>query len=249
MYVIFGNYGNNTIALIQWAKENNLEQVSVVHSDTGWSAPSWLQRIETGQQLAQAYSFQTITLQSQKTFPDLIKERNAFPTKKFQWCTSFLKALPFVTWLDEQDPNCEATILLGSRRCDSRARANLPEFIVESEHYNERKVWYPLYAHDHVMRNDLIKRSGLELLTHRSLECDPCIHNSASDFNRLSTTKIAQIAELEKICKQTMFTLCDNKNSNSISSVVDFYKNRSENPDKALESFDMGCGSHYVCGE
>jgi len=37
-YVIFASYGNDSIALIQWAHEHNLKNVTVAYSDTGWAA-------------------------------------------------------------------------------------------------------------------------------------------------------------------------------------------------------------------
>lgn len=229
MYFIFGNYGNNTIALIQWAKENNVNDVTVIHVETGWAAPSWSQRVYLGQQLATAYSFQVITLTAKKNFFELVREQKNFPSKKFQWCTSFLKALPLLAWLDEKDPQCEATILLGSRRFDSRARANLAEFVDASEHYNERRVWYPLYQHVNSMRDALIIRSGLEILPHRSLECEACIHSTPSDLKRLASGTLVRIAELENELGQTLFP--------------------ESNQHEDTQAFDMGCGSYYACGE
>lgn len=232
MYFIFGNYGNNTIALIQWAKENNLKDVYVIHAETGWAAPAWSERICLGQQLATAYAFQVMTVTAKKNFFELVREQKNFPSKKFQWCTSFLKALPFLAWLDEKDPHCEATILLGSRRDDSRARANLAEYIPESEHYNERRVWYPLYQHDNSMRDALIRRSGLEILPHRSLECEACIYSISSDRKKVTAATLAKITELENELAQTLFPECNDHDDTP-----------------ALEAFDMGCGSYYVCGE
>ena len=40
-HVIFASYGNDSIALIQWAHERDLTDVAVAYSDTGWGAP-WI---------------------------------------------------------------------------------------------------------------------------------------------------------------------------------------------------------------
>ena len=45
-YVIFASYGNDSIALIQWAHERGLQGVHVAYSDTGWAAPWWAARVE-----------------------------------------------------------------------------------------------------------------------------------------------------------------------------------------------------------
>lgn len=206
-----------------------MTDVHVIHVDTGWSGANWQEQVIQGQQLVERCGFTPVTLHPQKSFPELITERKSFPTKKFQWCTTFLKALPFLTWADEKDPGCEATVILGSRRTDSRIRQDLPEYILDSEHYNGRKVWYPLYLHLDEQRNELIRRAGLALLHHRSLECDPCIH-SLTTPKRFSSGRSHEIKELENLCGQKMLVStqqhCD-----------------------SLEIFDMGCGSHYVCGE
>ena len=73
-------------------------------------------------------------------------------------------------------------ILLGKYRAKSPALITLPEFIEESEHYGERKVWHPLYDHTQEEIVSLVQRSGLSLLHHRSLECDPCVNNTDADF-------------------------------------------------------------------
>ena len=45
-HVIFASYGNDSIALIQWAHERGLTDVAVAYSDTGRAAPWWPDRVE-----------------------------------------------------------------------------------------------------------------------------------------------------------------------------------------------------------
>ena len=45
-YLIRASYGNNSVALIQWAREEGLSDVVVLYSDTGWSRVSWAARVE-----------------------------------------------------------------------------------------------------------------------------------------------------------------------------------------------------------
>ena len=45
-FVIRASYGNDSIALIQWAREECLTDVVVLYSDTGWSRAWWARRVE-----------------------------------------------------------------------------------------------------------------------------------------------------------------------------------------------------------
>lgn len=250
MYIISGNYGDNTVALIQWAYENKLSNLMVSHVETGWAAPNWGDRVSKGQALAKRYGFNAISIKAKASFQDLAEDRHAFPNQKFEWCAGFLKGLPFIEWADTIDDACEATVLLGSRRADSRARVNLPEFIKESEHHGDRRVWYPLYKHSDEERDALIKRADFDLLGHRSLECDPCIHSKAADFCRLDTKTIVCLKRLEKELDKPMFDPRNHDGAKGIEAVVTWAKKQKKTRKyKSLEFFDMGCGAPFGCGE
>jgi len=127
---------------------------------------------------------------------------------------------------------------------------NLPEYIEESEHFGERRVWYPLYQHDRQARDDLIKRAGFEVLPHRSLECDPCIHSNKRDLSRLDEVSIKRVDRLEKTIDCSMFDIRNNAQSSGINVAVANAKNDNiEDKEGLYEQFDMGCGSPYACGE
>ncbi len=245
MHFIFGNYGNNTIALIQWAWVNRLSSVTVLHVDTNWGAAIWQQRVTDGQALAKKYHFDFITLKPIQDFSSLILDRKAFPTAKFQWCPTFLKALPFLSWLDENDPAALSTILLGSTRQDSATKANLPEFVEEHEHYNDRKVWYPLCHISEEERNQLIIDAGFSVLPHRSLECLPCIHSQLVDLKHLDTEQLARVSQLENTLKDNWFQGRYPKQS-----ITALYQRAQNIEDSSIhQPIEMGCGSFYVCGE
>lgn len=248
MYVIFGNGGDNTAALIQWAYEQKLTNVYVINIDTGWAHELWYQRIAAVKALAVNYGMNARTLVSKLTFPQLILDRQQFPSKKFQWCVSFLKALPLLTWLDEIDPTAQAIILLGSRRADSRIRLNLAYTIESSEFYGGRKVCYPLCDYNDSQRDELIHRSGLAKLNHRSLECEPCIYSTCSEISKLSLQKITIIKDIENTINSSFFNPADFNGASGIEDIVQI-ANHDNQIEKGLEVFDLGCGSHYVCGE
>jgi 3'-phosphoadenosine 5'-phosphosulfate sulfotransferase (PAPS reductase)/FAD synthetase len=248
-YFIFGNYGDNTIAVIQFAFIQQLNDVTVINIDTGWGASAWEERVEKGKQLAKGYGFKTMTLRSSHDFEQLVIDRNSFPSAKYKWCTLFLKALPFLRWLDTIDERCEGTIVLGSRREESRARVNLAEFIEESEHYGDRRVWYPLFNTALKERDALIIQSGLEVLHHSSRECDPCIHSSLGDIHKLDREKIDRITKLEQKIGQPMFH--PNYPDQTLQNLL--LSSMKESPraqaSTSPEAFDAGCGSWYACGD
>jgi hypothetical protein len=131
--------------------------------------------------------------------------KKAFPASGLQFCTAHLKGLPFLQWIDEADPECKATVLIGKRREESEDRKAIPEFIESSEHHGGRRVWHPLYLHSEPERDALLGRAGVEVLPHRSKECDPCVNANRSDFQRLSEGSIERVNDLEVELGKPMF--------------------------------------------
>jgi hypothetical protein len=249
MYIIFGNYGNETIALMQWVYQRQLAPVTVVNIDTGWAGAGWPTRVTQAQEYAQQCSFAVTMLTAKKDFRQLMQQQKNFPTTKFQWCAGFLKGLAFLDWLDKVDPGAEATILVGQRRALSRAQQNMPEFVEQSEHYGDRKVWYPLFDTSTEMRNELIQRAGFPILEHRSLECDPCVNNTHVDFTRLPSVDIDKTAALEHTLQKFMFAPQSYGDSQGIKQVIAWIKKTDKVAEsKGGEQFDMGCGAPFGCG-
>lgn len=246
--IIFGNYGDNTIALIQWAHERQKKPV-VVHVETGWAALTWVQRVQQGQALAQQYGFEIIGLVANPTFPEMVVDRGRFPSQKFQWCASFLKGLTFLQWADQVDSGCEAEIWLPSRRADSRARARLPKTIMTSDHFGGRKVVYPLCEYNNQSRDALIERAGFTPLYHRSLECEPCVHSNVADFQRMDDQSITRAAELEEVIEKPLYEPGRFGGRVGIKVVIEWAKGQPKQEETTLEALDMGCGASYGCGE
>lgn len=173
MYVISSSYGNDSVAMIQWAAEQGLENVIVSYIDTGWAAATWLPRVAQCEHWVTSLGFKVVRLKAAMGFEELIRHKKGFPSQRYQWCSAVLKGLPFLTWIDEWDSGCSATVMIGKRREESIARADTPEFIGSSEHHGGRKVWHPLYLHTEAMRDALLARAGFPVLPHRSQECAP----------------------------------------------------------------------------
>jgi len=174
MHFIIGNYGNETIALLSWAKANNLSDLYCLYVDTGWAAPSWGERVHAAESWVRSLGFTPLTLKSQLDFAEMVRSRGEFPNRKFQWCASTLKGLTLLDYLEVQDPLREGIIMLPHRRSLSPKLQDLPEWVEESEYYAGRKLWYPLYLHDEALVQARVAATPFPWLLHRSLECDPC---------------------------------------------------------------------------
>lgn len=198
MYVIFSSFGNDSIALIRWAFEYGLKNVTVVYNNTGWSKPSWRKdRVIPGKALIAKYGFKFHETKS-IGFVALAQMKMAFPREGMQFCTEHLKILPSLAWLSEVDPNLEAICLVGVRREESAKRSTFPEHVEESDKHGGRSLWAPLVRHTVEMRDELILATGFTKLAHRSQECYPCVNSNRADLRQLDETRIIYIEKLEK---------------------------------------------------
>lgn len=197
-HIIKSSYGNDSIAMIRWAMENRLTNVTVLYTDTGWAAPWWNARVERAEAICALYGFKTVRLTSEG-FEALARRKKSFPRQGIQFCTEELKIKPFQRWLDVEDPQREATILVGKRRAESANRADTPEFVLYSDLDGGRRLWHPLYDFTDEKRDEFVRRSHFEVLPHRSMECFPCINSNRRDLRQLaeSPDRVAFIENLE----------------------------------------------------
>ena len=198
-HVLFASYGNDSMALIQYAADRELKSVTVLYSDTGWAADWWIDMVEEGEEFAQSLGFQTDRTTS-IGLPALVKQRKGWPRQGIQFCTTELKILPAQRWLDEHDPDKQAICMVGVRRCESANRSDFPETVMDSPKHGGREVWAPLVRHTDEMRDELLHRAGFAVLPHRSMECYPCINSNRTDLRELASNpeRIAQIDKIEK---------------------------------------------------
>ena len=240
LYVIIANFGNESVALIQWAIEQKLDNLLVVSVDTNWQSEAWQARVSQAHDWLSKNSIAFKRIKAVHSMQDCVRERGTFPNKKLQWCAGFLKGLALNDYLDEVDPSCEATLLFAKRRDSSRANQWLEEYVV-SEHFNGRSVWHPILAMSDSESELYIHRAGLEQLSHQSLECMPCIHASPQMLQAMTKNDIARVADLEQEIGHTMFD----------KPIADIVKNSDKGSESTsyLEQLDMGCGSEFGCGE
>jgi hypothetical protein len=241
-YIFTGNGGNGTVALLQWVYEQSIAG-EFIWVNTGFAHHSWLQRQEEIAEFATRIGLRFISIEA-TPLSQWIRARHSFPSIKFPWCASVLKGLPLNAWLDEHDSECMRTVVLAKARCLSRGLTDLPEFIAGDAKFGARRVWHPLYNHSQEDFLALITRANFPLLSHRALECDPCVYNTSNDFAHLSSTEIARVAALENEVQHTMF-------GEPIASLSNQKVSDTEGADTiALDysAFDAGCGAPFGCG-
>lgn len=252
MNVISSSYGNDSIAMIQWAYENNLFDVVVVYCETGWGSRSWPLRVKRGESFAKGCGFETITIKPEIQFEELMKLKKGFPNQRYQWCSGLLKGIPFLNWIDEVDQDRNAVVLVGKRRAEGEKggdRINTPGYINESEYHGGRTLWHPLFMHTDSDRNELLKRAGFDVLPHRSMECSPCVNANAVDFRSLPQSDVDKTNALELAVGKTMFRPKRHNGATGIIEVVKWAKyGQGKYTPGQDDLFSMGCGSPFGCG-
>lgn len=199
-YVIFASYGNDSIALIQFARDRGLKDVAVVYSDTGWAFDSWRTRVARAEMWVRSLGFKPYRTESEGLLA-LAARKKAWPRGgggRFQFCTQHLKILPALAWLDEHDPEKDATCMNGVRRCESKNRADAPEWVESSEAHGGRELWSPLVRHDDEDRDALIRKTPFDVLPFKSKECWPCVNANQKELKILDENRIAVIEVAEQ---------------------------------------------------
>lgn len=202
-FVIFVSYGNDSIALIQWAHEQQLEGVAVVFTDTGWAADGWMERVERCETWVRSLGFVPYRTSS-IGFRQLARDKKGIPTQRFQWCSFILKIEPGQRWLEEHDPDARAVCLIGVRREESEDRAGFPEWLVKSANHGGRMMLAPFATFSEAQRDELIQRAGFDVLPHRNRECR-CINSNRRDMQRFTDADWQAIQEVETEVGKTFF--------------------------------------------
>lgn len=195
-FVIRSSYGNDSCALIQWARESALIDVVVLYSDTGWARDNWKTRVEQAETWVRSLGF-TPARTTSIGMEELVRRKKMWPQRLMQFCTKELKIIPTMEWLAKHDPERRAIILTGVRREESANRAAAPMFLVNSANDGGRCVLQPLATFSEADRNALLARANIAPLDHRSEECK-CINSGREDIKRWDASDISTIGKIEK---------------------------------------------------
>lgn len=199
MRVLFASYGNDSVALIQFAKEAGWDDVTVLHTDTGWAAPGWVPRVLQAEEWVRSLGFKAARTTGE-TMEQLVIRKKAWPRGgggKYQFCTEALKEAPALAWLAEHDPEGDAICCTGVRREESANRTHAPEWVHDSPKHGGRDLHQPLVRHTEAMRNALIARTPMQLISGRSKECYPCANANKGELKWLDEPVIVKIERME----------------------------------------------------
>jgi 3'-phosphoadenosine 5'-phosphosulfate sulfotransferase (PAPS reductase)/FAD synthetase len=195
-YVLMASFGNDSVALIQWANERLLDKVTVLHNDTGWSATWWAERVQKGREWVESLGFEFASTSSVGMM-EMVRAKKGWPRQGMQFCTEILKRQPAEDWMQKHAPP-GVCVMVGVRRCESERRKDFPEFIKGSLDHGGRDMWAPLVNHSDEDRNALLARAGWDVLPHRSMECYPCVNANRKDIQMLDEDRIRLIEVFEE---------------------------------------------------
>lgn len=196
MNIIFSSCGNDSVATIQWAFDQGLEDIVVAYSDTQWASPSWKYRVDSVRQWVFDYGGEFVTIPSEG-FSNLVRRKKAFPANGMGFCSYELKIKPAMEWLDSFDPDKKAVCYVGIMRLESEKRKNWPLVIESSPNHGGRKLISPLADLTVDDRNELLASAGFDVLPHRSRECSPCINATIADIQQTPEEDIIKVVNLE----------------------------------------------------
>lgn len=244
MYILRSNYSNNAMALIQWAFEQQLENLTVISIDTGWSGAGWSDYVELCEDFTRNKGFKVVRIRSPKPFADLMLMKQGFPTRRYQWCSLHLKGIPFLNWIEERDPENRATILIPRRNAEENSESPASEFIDCCEFHGNRRVWHPLRDFTDTQRDALLQRAGLKPLPHPSLECLPCINSTVAMVRQMGKMEMERLTDLEEDLEMPLFDPGDCGGARGIAAVMEWAQCAS---DDALQ-YRFGCSAAFGCG-
>lgn len=251
IYIARVSWGNDSVAMVQNLHEHGLKDVVCVYSKTGWASEAWCERVEKAEGWARGLGYRCVQIGSDG-FEHMVLTQTAggmFPTRIRKFCTKYLKIKPFLKWVSVFDPDRRALICVGKRRAESAARAGSPAFMPEQD--DGRHVWYPIVEFSDESRDAVIARTPMELLPHRSDECEICINSNRGDLRRASEFSIARLERLETDIGRPMFDPKGKMGATGIREVIEWAKSERGKYAKAEpDTYDPGetcedawCGS------
>lgn len=196
--IIFASYGNDSIALIEWAR-GWYEGLTVAYSETGWAVDWWTGRVMVGEAWVREMGYTPVRIPSEG-MANLLRRKKAWPRGgggKYQFCTEALKEAPALAWMNTVDPDKQAICMVGVRREESANRRTFPEWTETSAKHGGRSLHAPLVNHTEAMRDYLISRTPFKPLPYRSKECYPCVNAGKRELRLLDPDTIAKIHAME----------------------------------------------------
>ncbi len=181
--------GNDSIAMLQWVIENRQhfpeDRFVATYINTGWAVSWWAERMVKVGEFCEENDIEYVEIKPDLGFEDLVRKKGGFPNKIHKWCTQELKVKPSIKWRKENKLTPKNTILFTGVRADESIRRSKYTSTDEREGYD---VINPIVYLNDEQRNELVLKTGFDVLPTRSSECHPCIYEA-------SKTKLRNIEE------------------------------------------------------
>lgn len=202
--------GKDSTALWLWARRTGLAPRVIVFCDTGWEARETYEYLDV---LQERLGEEIVRVRGPETFEERTRRSGTFPSRRRQWCTDELKRRPFAAWLDgyRDQTSDEVQVLIGIRRAESEARANVAEREWSDDY--DCDVWRPLIAWSLEQVIAEHHAAGIPLnplyqLGAERVGCWPCIYGGKTEIRLVADhdpERIERIAAIERDIGQTMF--------------------------------------------
>jgi len=200
--------GKDSTAMSLWLTEQGLDHVRVF-ADTGWEHESVYTYVR---ETLPPFVGHIHEIKSELGFPDMVRKKGMFPSKRRRFCTSELKVKPILLFLEEQQEQNgghEVINCVGIRALESVQRSKMPEW--EYNHSMGLWVWRPLidWTVEDVLNLHNKHNVPVNPLYHKGFSrvgCWPCVFANKKNIARIAEMdpeRIDFIRELEKEVQAT----------------------------------------------
>lgn len=206
MQYVLGYSGgkDSTATLIYLIKELKIVPV-VTFQDTGNESKITYDYVDYISGLLNQWTGnEIIRLKGEYDFLSLAVKKMRFPSNKARFCTEWLKIVPFLRWIEQQEFSENCISVTGIRKEESAARSKRKEFEPNSTY--GRPLWNPLidWRVDEVFK--IHEKYGVEINPlykkgFKRVGCFPCVNSGRLELSLIARhfpERIKEIREWEK---------------------------------------------------
>ena len=210
IHVLGVSGGKDSTAMWLWARRTGLSPLVPLFADTKWEARETYEYLDLLES-----RLGPITRVISEGFEERTRRLGTFSSRVRKWCSPELKVEPTRIELDHirDATGDDVTVLIGIRREESPARADLTER--EWSDAYDCEVWRPILdwtvqdvIAEHHRAN--IPLNPLYLMGAERVGCWPCIHAGKAELRLIAEhdpDRIERLAAIEDAIGQTMFVL------------------------------------------
>ena len=223
------------------------ETIYVLYISTDWEGKDWLEKVSHGEDWAKKWHFVPLRIAA-PSFQSMMIDRGEAPSPKFQWCSNFLKGIPFINWLDKLDKSGSWSIAYAKRQ--SATRVKVLSRIEQCEYHGDRQVINPIAQISNANYEKILEEYNWSKWPKMSQECAPCINSNSLELAQMKKDDINKTNQLEKKIRAPFFPKSRFGNQETIVEQSQHVKNQIENFEYKFQrdKFNRGCGDIFGCG-